>query len=332
VTRAAVARSVAAATILACAASLSAGCAAVRASPAEQAVYREVRLAPGLERRVSAAARYLEQHPDGVYRARVAAYFLRAEPVLYAVSRSDADGLARYLAVLPQGPHAADARRALEAMARSQSRGDLLAEAARATERRLASAAAGRKRAKDAFARYLRLLVEPETYARPVGEGSAELVRALALELPQPECTSHAEPIGDVVRSCTKTLELPFEIRARDGGVVARALELRIEVDQDASGRPRHATISGEELFARLDEAERLVPVDGTEPRARRAAAQRAAAIVRSVVAGWAAGGPSCERAAADGEAYRASCGGVDVVVLSREDGRDVVEITAREP
>lgn len=304
------------------------GCSAMLASPAEQSAYRAVRVSATLEARVLSAQRYLEEHPTGSYRARVEAYFARAEPVYYALSSSDEAGLARYLGVLPEGPHAAEARAKLAALVRARHKGDTLVAAARGTEARLARAALERKRARDAFARWVKMLVEPSTYAAPLAEGRDELVRAFVLELPQAACHALDEPLGDVVRSCEKRLELPFELRTTEGSPAPRVLELRVVIAQDARGRPRHATVSGEELFVRLDEAERLRPSDGTLPEVRRAAAERAAAIVRSLVAGWAEGDERCERPASAGEAYRASCGGLDVVVLSREDGLDVVEIT----
>jgi hypothetical protein len=320
------------AAVVALVAAPSLGCSAVLASPADQAAYRAVRLSPTLEARVLSAQRYLDRHPEGSYRPRVEAYFRRAEPVYYALSRRDEAGLARYLGVLPEGPHAAEARAELVALVRRRQRGDSLSSAARETEARLARAALGRKRAREAFARWVKLLVEPSTYGAPLAEGREELVRAFALELPQAECTVHDEPIGDVVRSCDKRLELPFELRTPDGSIAPRVLELRVRIAQDAHGRPRHATVSAEELFVRLDEAELLRPFDGTLPEVRRAAAERAAAIVRSLVAGWAEGSERCERPVSAGEAYRASCGGLDVVVLSRDDGLDVVEITPSSP
>ena len=103
---------------------------AIVAPTSDYADYRETRVAPTVPERLRASARYLSEHPDGAFREPVGAWFAQVEPVFFEAMSDTLAGAEKYLATLPQGPHANQAeqiRDAFRAQARIDS-GERIAE------------------------------------------------------------------------------------------------------------------------------------------------------------------------------------------------------------
>jgi hypothetical protein len=220
----------------------------IAASPTEHAAYRQTRVARTLEDRLSAATAYLDAYPEGAYSEDVRRFVGRAEPLFFKSRQRTPEGLARYVEVLPKGPHAEEARSRLRALAALASRPDSLTTSARRTEERLRRAQEARELARQEVAFWADLLLDPAVYQSPVASGPAELVTAFSLALPEPRCTLGAER-----RTCVKDVELEYQV-ASPAGLSPRVLVLTVILEEDLEGRPLRATLEGEELFLRLEE------------------------------------------------------------------------------
>ena len=91
----------------------SAGCATFRpmtAGSGDLADYRAFRVAAAPGTRLARAKKYLEQHPSGAFTAEVRAAFDEEEPRYFERAQASQEGARRYLADLPDGPHAVASR------------------------------------------------------------------------------------------------------------------------------------------------------------------------------------------------------------------------------
>lgn len=117
----------ASAAVLAVGVAISAmGCGAVGkpfvAGPSDFASYRATRVAKSLDEKMTAASRYLEEHPEGIFASEVANFFEAAEPLYFEVRKGTKAGLFAYLEALPDGPHAAEARERIRVFERRERR------------------------------------------------------------------------------------------------------------------------------------------------------------------------------------------------------------------
>lgn len=285
------------------------------ASSGDYADYRRIRLAPTLAERLTAAWYYGRFRSDGQYVQRVRRYFDEAEPVFWAVKRQTEAGLEEYLAALPDGPHAEQAL--AELMRRRNDRRRAQAEQFDpARSRARFEAAAKRRREAAALALdWLRLLVAPSSWDRPLSQASGELLARYRLALPAPECEPR-ESEGGVV--CMKLVERPFDVVV-EGESVDREVEMWVTLTLNDRWRLERAWLQGPDLFVRHVEASRRRPVDATDEAVRRRANER---FLRRAMVVLSEPSLDCQPVEAPaGLALR--CGAVRVVLTPGEGGED---------
>lgn len=254
-------------TLLACLALLCVSCAgkakAIVAPTSDYADYRVTRVAPTLPERLQAASRYLDGHPDGVFRDEVAAWFAKVEPVFFDATGDTLAGTEKYLATLPKGPHAnsAEQRRDAFRAALRVSSGERIAEQGAEFERRLAAAAKARDEVLTAYTTWIGLALDFDGWGRPIKEAKEPFSSAWLAD-PKPKCGADR---------CTKLLTLPYELQiAGQPEKVVCLLEITVRL---AKGRVADVTVAGTGLFARLAEAHLAEPSRADESSRARARA-----------------------------------------------------------
>jgi hypothetical protein len=230
------------------------------APTADYADYRLTRVAATVPERLQAAARYLERHPDGAFRRSVAAFYERVEPLFYEAMSDSLAGTEKYLATLPNGPHAnsaAQRRDAYRAAARVNA-GDRIAEQGAAFERRLAAAAKARDEVLTTYTAWIGRVLDIDEWGRPLADVKEPFSSAWLAD-PKPKCAADR---------CTKLVTLPYELQM--GGKPEKFVFFMEISARLAKGRLAEVTISGPALFARLAEARWARPIGSDdESRAR---------------------------------------------------------------
>ncbi|MDI3286312.1 hypothetical protein [Polyangium sp. 15x6] len=313
---------------------LASGCAALRpvaTSTAEYSAFRKTRVSPTLEGRIVAAARYLAQYPDGTFATEVRAFYTMAEPLYFEEHRGTAAGLHLYLAALPRGPHAAEARQRLDRLAeKGPSTEGGFDRTVMGTNDRLARLAGKRGAARDQILTSLRAWLDPDAFARPLAEAKAELLVPWSLSLPWPRCAWNDEARGGEMR-CAKLFELPYEV-TKGEGTEERQATVEVVVVEDARGRPRSVTIGGPDLFVRLEETVGGRAIDLGDPSGRAAGVSRATELVRREFSARISDDPACRKRTRAPRVLELACGGIRVVVEaaldSTEDDRIVIAPT----
>lgn len=308
---------VAAATI----AAATLGCGGFVTSPADYTAYRATRVAPTLEARLAASARYLATYPEGAFEPEVRAAFERAEPVYFAAKEGSIDGMQAYLRALPAGPHHAQAEKQLGRLEALRDRRDLaVAEDVTAGVDR---ATAERAAVRTELTTWLGLFLDASLWDAPLSRAKASLIVPWGLALPAPSCAA-LEPGArpregeglplprGAARRCSKLLELPYAVVV-DGRSEAREATLEITLFQDAEGRPVEVRLGGPDFFLRLEETFTIRALPRGEPEPRIAAMARAAEIVRHALAEAVPAGSQCKRPPAAPIFLDLACAGLHV-------------------
>ena len=306
---------------------LACSCSWVQATPADHAAYRRTRVLPTFEERIGAAASYLDERPDGAYAAQVRRYFERAEPVFFATRQKSEAGLRAYLKLLPKGPHAAEVASRLRVI--DDRRGhDPLLEAAAVTRERLAAAAKSRADAQAGLEGWLARLMDPAAYRSTLATGPRDLVVAFSLALPEPSCSPAEGPDAPprAARVCAKDATFPFAIptgkRLED-----RELSFLVEIALDDGGVPVRSSITGEELFARLDESFAKTERRSESVRDRIEAVGRGVDFVSQVFEKRVSHDPSCAKPVTAPEVLKLECSGMRVTAKAATDEGGADEI-----
>jgi hypothetical protein len=299
----------------------AAGCGGFVAAPADYAAYRATRVAPTLEARLTASARYLASYPEGAFEPEVRASFERAEPVFFAAKEGTIAGMQDYLRALPGGPHRALAEKHLGRLEAVRDRRDLaVAEDVTAGVDR---ATADRAAVRAEFAAWIERFLDASLWDAPLSRAKASLIVPWGLALPAPSCAAlepgakaregeGVPPPRGAARRCSKLLELPYAVVV-EGSSEAREATLEITVFQDAEGRPVEARIGGPDLFLRLEETFTIRALPRGEPEPRIAAMARAAEIVRHALAEAVPAGSQCKRPPAAPIFLELACAGLHV-------------------
>jgi hypothetical protein len=286
------------------------------ASPSDYAGYRATQITPTFEDRLAAAQRYLAEHPDGRYKDEVRAFFDPAEELFFASKRGKKPGLEAYLVTLPRGPHEAPARRRLgeiETAARSRD-AELDRTAAQVEARVSGPRAAERARVRDEVKDWLTRLLDRATWSAPISAARASLVVPFSLSLPAPRCELLDPPEGAVARRCAKLIGLPYSVEV-ERGLEPREATLEIVVLQDPRGVPIEASVSGPDLFVRLEETYRVKPVITGDAEQRAAATARAVETVSAVFGQAVSSAVACRRRIKPPTVLELGCEGVLVSV-----------------
>lgn len=299
-------------------------------SPSDYAAYRETRVAPTLEDRLAAAQRYLDEHPDGRFREEVRETYVPAEEAFFASKKGSKAGLLAYLAALPKGPHHAFAsRRVTQIEMAEKSRLASLARSTAEVEARVSGRMAEeRTHVQDELKAWLARWIDKSVFTAPLSRASGALVVPFALSLPVPRCTLLDKPEGAVARRCTKLLELTYEVEL-DVGTEPHQATMEIAVAQDARGVPREATISGPDLFVRLEETYRVKPIPPADTALRAAAITRATGLVKNTFTHAISDDAACRLKPSPPAVLDLGCEGVRVTVSAAatpgEDDRIVI-------
>lgn len=227
----------------------------VTAQAGDYHAYRATRVLPSVASRLTAASIYLERYPDGVFRDEVSEWFTRVEVLFYKSLPNSAEGMQIYVDALPRGPHAPHAEQRRDAFLEAARR---LAALGAAFERRLAAAAQSREDVLTAYASWLSRLVEFDGWGRPLVRAGEDPARSRVSDDFETMWQKGSSPRCQADR-CTKLLEIPYELEV--GGKPA-PFECMIEVSLVLSaGKVVGAVVAGPDLFARLTEAHRAVPI-----------------------------------------------------------------------
>lgn len=309
----------------------TAGCAPLRSlfTPADDyAAYRATRVAPTLDERIAAAARYLESFPDGDHAAEVRAYFEAAEPLFYASKKGSVAGLEAYMRALPRGTRSEDVIVSLRALRADRDRREELTDAL-SMGARLTALSAQRLRVRTELEAWIRRFLDLSVWARPLSEAPADVIIPWALALPAPVCEAPEEPTAGYARRCWKLLELPYTVTT-DAGPEEREATIEIAVLEDAAGRPLRVTIGGPDLFVRLEETSSARAIDLEDAARRTTAASKSAELIERAVQKLLEPGPDCRRPPTSTILVHFACKGMRVSArrASQSDEDDVITIT----
>lgn len=281
----------------------------------DYAAYRRVRVASTRELRLTRAWAYLEAEPSGRFRAEVLAWFMPAEATFFESAGTRRERLRRYLELLPNGPHASEARerlRELEAVAerRREHEEEVVGEALTVT-RRLARAERRRRAFVEEFSGWVARLGALRSFGERTSALSGEFLYALREVEPPARCDTER---------CVKTVTLGYMI-PEAGRLAPREAVFDVVVSLRDGGVSR-VTLRGPELFSRVGEALELRPASESDPGARAEAMGRAADLVRSAVEA-ALPAARCARAALAPAMVVRECDGVRLTMVAGGAGED---------
>jgi hypothetical protein len=296
------------------------------ASPADLEDYRAFRTAAHKGRRLAAAQRYLERHPEGAWADEVRTIFEAEESAWFEAAQSSRTRAREYVVDLPHGPHADAARALLVLFDEHQDDFDtlvLLAEARR-TAAGLDYETDRRKRVSDVLLQKLSALLDPATWGARLDSPPPSLAAALRGEVPG---TWGAE------LSARRDDALAFVLPTPEGSearvlLASLQLELRRPKAADAgaaAGRVVQGRLQGEDLFVLWSEAILARVLDATAASDR----ELARTTISDVLAGaFEARLPAarCAAPAKEGELLVRACDGWSASVrMGAEQGEDDV-------
>lgn len=297
----------------------TASCAPLRnslSSPADYADYRVFRLADG-PAKLSAAWQYLRAHPEGEWHVEVGGFFWPEERALRAEIGKTPRGAARYLDVLPDGPHADDARVYLAAIEKERLEGPLRRERAQAMAKKRAEAA--RRAPGDAIEEWARRAAKVQTFREPRAALDATPFGAAYAGEPAAVCDaegcskllSFTYPVPDAEPPLDRTFVVDVRVETTAGLVTAISLVL-----------PKRGFL----WWLEGSEAREVDPADAaTRAEAIARARNRVETVVRE------AAGAECTTTEAD-EARVLACGALRVTIATLPDGHDVVRFVRLPP
>ncbi len=298
---------------------LSLGCAELRpmvAPPGDLEDYRAFRVAAAKGTRLARAKRYLHRHPNGAFAAEVGKAFEEEEPAYFEEAQTSREGVRRYLADLPDGPHAEAALALLVAFGSSMRDAELndLARHVRYQDAKLEAAAVQRRAVSEGILTAVGVLVDDDTYGRPLEEAPPKL-RALLLG-------RNAPTWGSVPRSHEEDYFFLLPTRPERQ---SRLLTLAISVIEH-DGVVVGAKLEGSDMLVRWAEAEQIISLDASASEDRMEAHVFAmnrleGALERRFPTG------ACDDLRRDRELYHRSCNGGEVTIVpgSRAGENDVI-------
>lgn len=305
-------------------AALSCGCAGLRpmlAPPDDLEDYRAFRVAAAEGTRLARAKRYLERHPKGAFADEVRRVFEEEEPLYFERAQSSREGIRRYLADLPDGPHAEAALALLVAFGSSMKEAELrdLARRVRYEDAKLEAAAQQRRAVVEAILSALGVLLDEDVYGVPREQAPPKL-RELLLGKPAPTWgavpSRHEADYFFILPTRpereSRLLTLEISVIEEDGVVVGSKLE-------------------GSDMLVRWAEAEQIVRLDSSAPEDRTEAqvftmTRLEGALERRFPSG------SCADLRKDRELYHRACGGWEAIIVPGENAGDNDSIVIHAP
>jgi len=224
------------------------------APPNDLEDYRAFRVAEAEGTRLARAKRYLERHPRGTWAEEVRSAFEEEEPRFFARAQESREGVRRYLADLPEGPHADAALALLIAYGSSMQDAELrdLARRVRFEDAKLEAAAVQRRAVGEAILSAVGALIDDDTYGVPLAEASPKL-RAMLV--------GKNAPTWGAIR--TRHEDDYFFVLPTRPDRESRLLTLEISVTE-ANGVVSGATVEGSDMLVRWAEADKIVRLDSS--------------------------------------------------------------------
>jgi hypothetical protein len=283
--------------------------------------YRAFRVAGAQGTRLARAQRYLARHPRGSFAAEVRAAYEEEEPRFFEAAQSTQEGVRRYLADLPDGPHAAAAIALLTALGSNMQDAELrdIARRVRYEDAKLESAAVQRRAVGEAILGAIGVLLDEAVYGVPRTEGPPALRTLMTGRT--------TSTWGSIPRHREEDLYFLLPTRPeRESRLVTLEVTL-IEQDGVVTG----GRIEGADLLVLWAEADQIVNLDPSAAEDRTEAQVHAmdrlgGAFERRFPEG------SCPDARAGRELYHRACNGWDVLVVpgSQAGDKDAIVIRGR--
>lgn len=287
------------------------------AAPRDYADYREYALADNMGDKLGAAWRYLRRHPTGEFKEEIAKWFFPAEEKFFTSAGHTAGGATAYLELMPDGPHAVEARRFLDTFERERIEGPLREK--RALEEARKKAEAARRALGDAVEAWTRRALAIETWKQPQAALDGSKFGDEYKKPPPPICDedgcskyfTFVYPVPEVATAIDRTtvLEVRLEITAKLLTAVTLVLPKRGFVHW----------LEGSEGRA----------IDGSDAAARNESIVRARNRIESIVREVRGGGCATDE---ENLLRRITCGDIRVAIGTTPAGDDVVRIFSLAP
>lgn len=221
--------------------------------------YRAFRVAAAEGTRLARAKRYVERHPNGVWIREVKAAFDEEEPRHFEEAQASREGVRRYLADLPDGPHAQAAIAMLMAFGSSIEDAELrdIARRVRYEDAKLEAAAGKRRAVGEGILSAVGVFLDEDVYGTPLSDAPPKL-RFLLMG-------KNAPTWGGV---SARHEEDHFFLLPTRPERESRLLTLEISVIEDG-GAVKGGTVEGSDMLVRWAEADQIVRLDSSAPEDR---------------------------------------------------------------
>ncbi len=291
------------------------GCASFRHVIAEDqdvADYRSFRVAAHPGRRLGYASVYLTEHPHGAFAADVHAAFDAEEEAYFERAKSSRSAARDYLTYLPRGPHAAQAVALITAFDTNLEEKELMevARKVRRDEALLEKAAIARRRVGETILASVGALTVDQLYGARIEDAPAPVIRVLASDMP------NAGPTWGGPRFDKET-DLFFLLPTQPERE-SRVATVKVQLFRDPAGYVTAGEVSGEDLFVRWQEADRIVALDPSQAADRTEAGVHALEILGGALEGRFPR-ETCGNNASAGALLARRCGGLSVQILMGE-------------
>lgn len=266
--------------------------------------YRAFRVAGAEGTRLARAKTYLDRHPKGAFAGEVKSAFEEEEPRYFEKAQTSREGARRYLADLPDGPHAAAALALLTALESNMQDAELrdVARRVRYDDAKLEAAAQQRKAVGEAILSALGVFLDDGVYGSTRADAPPQLRTVMAGPrgstwgaLPQRREDDFFFLLPTRPERESRLLTLEMELEEKDGHITA-------------------ATIAGADMLVMWAEADQIVKLDPSAQEDRTEAQVHAldrigGAVERRFPAA------SCPDKRTGAELVHRECGGWEIVV-----------------
>lgn len=301
-----------------------AGCAGARAvvaPPSDLEDYRAFRVAAAEGTRVARARHYVERHPNGVWVKEVREAYEEEEPRYFEHAQRSREGIRRYLADLPDGPHASAALALLVAFDSSIEDAELrdIARRVRYEDAKLEAAAVQRRAVGEGILAAIGVLLDDDVYGVPLSDAPLKLRRILLGSAPT--------TWGGVPRRHEEDYFFLLPTRPERE---SRLLTLEIAMLEE-KGVLTGGVLEGSDLLVRWAEADQIVRMDASAPEDRTEAQVHAmtrleGALERRFPTA------TCPDLRRDQELYHRACDGWEGLVVAGTKAGDKDRIVVRSP
>lgn len=266
--------------------------------------YRAFRVAGAEGTRLARAKTYLDRHPKGAFAGEVKSAFEEEEPRYFEKAQTSREGARRYLADLPDGPHASAALALLTALESNMQDAELrdVARRVRYDDAKLEAAAQQRKAVGEAILSALGVFLDDGVYGSTRADAPPQLRTVMAGPrgstwgaLPQRREDDFFFLLPTRPERESRLLTLEMELEEKDGHITA-------------------ATIAGADMLVMWAEADQIVKLDPSAQEDRTEAQVHAldrigGAVERRFPAA------SCPDKRTGAELVHRECGGWEIVV-----------------